>query len=146
MSVRPVFLRCVVLAVVMLAAACASAPGPQPSLYEQFGESRGLGALVDDLLHRFAEDPRVAPKFANTNIPRFRRLFVEHLCTIIDGPCTYDGDDMREVHTGLDISETQFNAVVEHLIDAMQARGIPRAAQNRLIARLAPMRKDIIYR
>ncbi|MEO8011640.1 MAG: hypothetical protein ABI650_08360 [Dokdonella sp.] len=43
-------------------------------------------------------------------------------------------------------AEAQFNAVVGHLLDAMDARGIPRTAQNRLIARLAPMRGDVIYR
>ena len=134
------------LALAFLLGACATISQPSGSLYRQFGENEGLTALVDDLLARFADDPRIAPKFANTNIPRFRRLFVEHLCVVLDGPCTYTGDDMREVHTGLDISEAQFNAVVEHLVDAMQARGIPRTAQNRLIARLAPMRKDIIYR
>lgn len=133
------------LGMALLLGACASTPRATGSLYAQFGETAGLSALVDSLLERFADDPRIAPKFANTNIPRFRRLFVEHLCVILDGPCTYTGDDMREVHTGLDISEAQFNAVVEHLIDAMQAQGIPQTAQNRLIARLAPMRKDIIY-
>lgn len=130
----------------VLLGACATTSQPGGSLYRQFGGDAGLTALVDDLLARFADDPSIAPKFANTNIPRFRRLFIEHLCMVLDGPCVYTGDDMREVHTGLDISEAQFNAVVEHLIDAMQARGIPRTAQNRLIARLAPMRKDIIYR
>jgi hemoglobin len=126
--------------------ACSTATKPPPSLYQQFGELPGLTALVDDLLHRFADDERIARKFANTNIPRFRSLFVEHLCEVVDGPCRYHGDDMKEVHTGLDINEAEFNRVVEHLIEAMDARGIPTTAQNRLLARLAPMRKDIIYR
>lgn len=138
--------RAFALAWVLALAACAST-GPAPkSLYDEFGGVSGLQALVDDLLERFADDDQIAPVFANANIARFRSLFVEHLCEVIEGPCTYSGDDMAEVHRGLAINEAQFNAVVEHLIDAMDARHIPQTAQNRLIARLAPMRKDVIYR
>ena len=61
------------------------------------------------------------------------------------GPCTYTGEELVEVHTGLDITEAEFNSLVEDLIDVMQERNIPRAAQNELLARLAPTRKDIIY-
>lgn len=139
-------LRRIVLVMLLLAiTGCTGAKRTDPSLYVEFGEMPGVQALVDDLLNRFADDERVAPTFANSNIDRFRALFVEHLCEILDGPCTYSGDDMREVHRGLDIDEAQFNAVVEHLLDAMRARGISRTAQNRLIARLAPMRGDVIY-
>lgn len=138
--------RILLLSFLLSLLACSNVTRPSAGLYEQFGESAGLQALVDDLLERFADDPNIAPTFANTNIARFRSLFVEHLCEVVEGPCKYSGDDMREVHRGLAISEAQFNAVVEHLIEAMDARRIPTSAQNRLIARLAPMRKDIIYR
>lgn len=139
-------LRVIALGWLIGLGACA-AGGPAPKgLYDEFGGLPGLQALVDDLLERFADDEHIAPVFANANIARFRGLFVEHLCDVLDGPCTYSGDDMAEVHRGLAISEAQFNAVVEHLIDAMDAQRIPQAAQNRLIARLAPMRKDVIYR
>jgi hemoglobin len=138
--------RATMLALSLLACACTGPGTRSQSLYDQFGGTAGLQALVDDLLQRFADDEQIAPVFAHTNIARFRSLFVEHLCDVVDGPCTYSGDDMQEVHRGLSIDEAQFNAVVEHLIDAMQARHIPRTAQNQLIARLAPMRKDIIYR
>ncbi len=133
------------LAAFVALAGCATSR-PAPTLYEQFGGQAGLVALVDDLLERFADDPKVGVHFANTNIARFRSLFVEHLCEVMDGPCTYGGDEMSEVHRGLAIDEGTFNAVVEHLIDAMDAQRVPIRAQNHLIARLAPMRKDVIYK
>ncbi len=138
-------IRIFLFGLLMAIAGCSGIQRADPNLYVVFGEKPGVQALVDDLLVRFADDELVAPTFANANIDRFRALFFEHLCELLDGPCRYSGDDMREVHRGLDIDETQFNAVVEHLIDAMDARGIPRTAQNRLIARMAPMRSDVIY-
>ena len=53
---------------------------------------------------------------------------------------------MEQVHAGFDINETDFNALVEDLIAAMDEEGIPVRVQNRLLQRLVPMRDDIIYR
>jgi len=146
MNIHRFGMRCAIVILVGGLTACAASPQKSRSLYAQFGELPGLAALADDLLERIADDRRIAPLFANTNIPRFRDLFIEYLCIVVEGPCTYTGDDMEEVHTGLGITEADFNVLVEDMIDSMQARKIPRAAQNRLIARLAPMRKEIIYR
>ncbi|MCY7355346.1 MAG: hypothetical protein LH470_09790 [Lysobacter sp.] len=38
----------------------------------------------------------------------------------------------------------QFNALVEDLVDVMEARKVPVAAQNRLLKKLAPMHRDIV--
>jgi hemoglobin len=53
---------------------------------------------------------------------------------------------MEEVHAGRDIDEEAFNHLVGHLVDAMEARGVPVPAQNRLLAKLAPMRPQVIHR
>lgn len=51
---------------------------------------------------------------------------------------------MRVVHEPLNLTEADFNALVEDLIDAMEALNLPVATQNRLLARLAPMHGDIV--
>jgi hemoglobin len=40
----------------------------------------------------------------------------------------------------------QFNALVEDLQKAMSERGIPFRAQNKLLAKLAPLHRDIEHR
>jgi hemoglobin len=51
---------------------------------------------------------------------------------------------MVEAHAQHRITDADFNALVEDLIWAMDQRHIPRTAQNRLLARLAPMHPDIV--
>jgi len=48
------------------------------------------------------------------------------------------------VHADLTIDQADFNALVEVLQDAMDAQGIPFAQQNRLLALLAPMHREIV--
>jgi hemoglobin len=50
---------------------------------------------------------------------------------------------MRESHADMNITDTEFNALAEDLILAMEQNNVPTAAQNRLIKRLVPMYPDI---
>jgi hemoglobin len=53
---------------------------------------------------------------------------------------------MKSVHADFEIRKGDFNALVEVLQQAMDAQGIAFTAQNRMLARLAPMHRDIINR
>lgn len=142
-----VFWRLVFAALVMAVAACSSqSTRPPDTLYDQLGGEQGVAALTDALLDRYANDPRVAPTFEHIDIGRFGRMFALYICQIADGPCHYTGDSMADAHRGMRLSETQFNAVVEDLIDAMTSLQVPVPVQNRLIKRLARVRADVIYK
>tara|TARA_R110000772_G_scaffold192602_4_gene303574 strand:- start:419 stop:580 length:162 start_codon:yes stop_codon:yes gene_type:complete len=52
---------------------------------------------------------------------------------------------MIDIHTGMNITENDFNHLVDLLINAMELQGIPHRIQNQLLARLAPLRSNIIY-
>lgn len=133
------------LALLLAIAGCASAP-LKKTLYDELGATPGITAIVDEIIAVYADDPRVAPFFANSNIKRFRSKLIEYLCNISDGPCEYTGDTMQESHTGLGIGESSFNAGVEGFQKAMDRLHVAQTTQNRLIARLAPQRKDILNR
>lgn len=132
----------------ILLAACATTPGlrPQQTLYVELGELPGITALVDEFLWQIAADERINQRFSESNIARFHDKLVEHFCALSGGPCIYSGDDMRRTHAGMGIDYAAFNALVEDLIEALDARAIGTSTQNRLLALLAPMHADIIER
>ena len=47
-------------------------------------------------------------------------------------------------HAHLGLRMRDMNAVVEHLRDSMEESGVPFRAQNRLLALLAPLHRDIV--
>ena len=53
---------------------------------------------------------------------------------------------MKAAHRGLHVDEAAFDAFVEDLQDAMRQCGIPFWTQNRLLARFAPMEREIVTR
>ncbi len=130
----------------LLLAACATQPAPRDdSLYRALGGEEGISAIVEGLLFRLVENPRIAHHFAQTDIIQLHQRLVEQFCVEAGGPCRYEGLDMRAAHSGMALDEADFNALVEDLIDAMEALDVPTTAQNRLLRRLAPMRSDIIH-
>lgn len=131
------------LVLAALLAACAAVPA-RPGLYEQFGGQAGVEALVEEFLVRLLQDERINAQFAEVDLVNLNDRLVEQFCVELGGPCTYTGRTMAESHAGLGITEADFNALVEALVDAMEARGIPPAARNGLLARLAPMHPDIV--
>tara|TARA_R110002050_G_scaffold1244_5_gene8840 strand:- start:147882 stop:148316 length:435 start_codon:yes stop_codon:yes gene_type:complete len=118
---------------------------PQATLYDKLGGETGLEGIVSGLIKQIGEDKQVFHYFADSRISRFRTHITQHLCALTDGPCTYSGDSMIDIHTGMNITENDFNHLVDLLINAMELQGIPHRIQNQLLARLAPLRSNIIY-
>jgi hemoglobin len=122
-------------------------PAPRdPALapvFKQFGEKPGLVSLVNDFMDNLMADPVTRPFFADANRDHIKKELVDQFCVILDGPCTYTGLDMQQAHKGLNITEADFNALVVDLQKAMDKHGIPFTAQNQLLAKLAPMHRDV---
>jgi hemoglobin len=126
----------------LILSACATAP--PPTLYQQLGAQQGVANIVDSLMEIMLADPRIKDSFKDTEMKRFRRTLTEQFCVVSDGPCTYSGDPMKEVHQGLVITTADFNALVEDLQTSMDRNNVPSRVQNKLLAKLAPMQRDIV--
>ena len=114
------------------------------SLYQAFGQKAGIRALMEDFKNRLLADARMNPFFKNTDRERLVTQLTDQLCYESGGPCVYKGASMKPIHDGMEIGKEDFNALVEVLQQAMDAKGIAFSAQNRMLARLAPMHRDII--
>jgi len=139
-------MRRLLLVVLLVLTACAQQPAKDDSLYRDLGQRAGITRIVEGMLLNIAADPRIVRHFENIDIVRLRDKLVEQICVEAGGPCTYTGDSMEESHKGQHLTPSDFNALVENLQDAMSVQGVPIAAQNRLLARLAPMRAQVIDR
>ena len=114
------------------------------SLYQDLGGQGGLVKIADEFLKRLQADPKLEPFFRDVDAPQFKERLVIQFCEVSGGPCKQAKHDMRKVHSAVDINKASFNATVEVLQQAMHAQGVGYRTQNRLLAQLAPMHRDII--
>jgi hemoglobin len=134
-----------ILFALIAALSCLATPAKaDDSLYKAFGEKAGITALMDQFLQDLQADKRMQPFFEKTNKEQFVQSISNQLCQLSGGPCQYKGPDMKLAHREMDINKANFNALVEVLQKSMNTRGIAFSDQNRMLALLAPMHRDII--
>ena len=123
-----------------------AAPLTDTRTFEAFHGVEGIRRIVSDTIDRSAADPRLAEIFVAHDLVRIKRTLTEQICYVLGGPCTYTGRDMASAHRDLGVQTRDFNILVEHLRDAMRREHVPFRAQNRLLAILAPMHRDVVAR
>ncbi len=121
-------------------------PLHDPAAFAAFHGEAGIRRVVDHLIDRAVADPRLAEVFKGHDLVRLKRTLAEQICYLLDGPCRYSGRDMKTSHKDLGIQDHEFNALVEDLQAAMDQEHVPVHAQNRLLAKLAPMHRDVVRR
>ena len=137
-------------ALALLTACAATAPGKpaQPEakdvLYRELGGMEGITRVVDLSLQRINSDARINTLFAKTDHNDLRRLAIEQICEATGGPCKYTGRSMEEAHSGLNLTNKDFDAFIGDLVGAMNDAKVPKATQKKLLAILSPMRSQVV--
>jgi hemoglobin len=123
-----------------------AAPFTGPEMFEAFHGQAGIDRIVDAMLDQAKADARTAGIFVATDLVRLRRTIKEQFCYVLGGGCGYTGRSMVDAHNDLGLQPADMGALVEHLQNAMTVEGVPFHIQNRFLAKLAPMRRDIVTR
>ncbi len=111
-----------------------------------FHGQAGIGRIVDRFVAANFADAEIGAVFAGQDRARITRLLKEQFAYILNGGGHYSGRDMAAAHRDMGVQHKDMNRLVENLQAAMRAEGVPFAAQNRFLSRLAPMRTAIVTR
>ena len=126
------------------ASAQEGARASEPDAIQAFGGKAGLTKIMDDFMIGLLADKRTASFFKDADQVRVKEQLVMQICEILNGGCVYAGAKMKPIHRELGINRENFNALVEQLQLAMDKHNVPFRAQNKLLAVLAPMHRDIV--
>jgi hemoglobin len=116
----------------------------EKSLYERLGGKDAITAVVDAFVANVAADVRINKYFAKTDIPHLKQMLVEQISAATGGAEKYTGKDMKTTHTGMNITEAEFNATVEDLVKALDGTGVAQKEKDELLGALAAMKGDIV--
>jgi hemoglobin len=139
--------------VTMIALACAvsamaqNMEMKQKSLYDRLGGYDAIAAVTDDFAGRLATDKKLGKYFvglSDDSMKRLRQHVVDFLCVATGGPCLYNGRDMKTVHTGLEITEEEWNISVDHLKATLAKFKVPEKETNEVLMAVGGLKKDIV--
>ena len=114
------------------------------AMWRAFHGRAGVDRIVDDLVDRSVADKRISDIFKGQDIVRLRRTLKEQFGYLLNGGSHYSGRTMHDAHANLGIQDADMAALVENLQVAMRAEHVPFTAQNRFLAKLAPMRRSVV--
>lgn len=121
-------------------------PLSDAKLLAAFGGRGGIRRIANRLVELSESDTRISDVFKAKDTVRLKRTLFEQFCYILGAGCNYSGRTMEAAHQDLGLQRTDLNALVENLQQAMHESRVPFSAQNRLLAKLAPMERAIVVR
>ena len=123
-----------------------TAPITDPAVFKAFHGQGGVNRIVASLIGFYHTDPRLTDIFHTADFERLQRLLGEQFCYLLGGPGHYTGRDMASAHKDMGLQVRDFDALVEDLQSAMDKEHVPNWAQNKLLAKLAPMKRAVVTR
>jgi hemoglobin len=119
--------------------------------------------MVDDFLPRVLADPRVNWErknvkrggfslrrsksvewsATNENQAKLKTHLAQFFALATGGPAKYEGRDMKEVHTGMHISNTEFDAAVGDLKATLDKLQVPNQDQKELLSIVESTRPQV---
>jgi hemoglobin len=143
---RPFWAAGAALALAACAGARPAAPPPQSqgSLYDRLGGLPAITAVVDQFMANVAADERVNARFAAENLPDLRQKLIDLVCQVSGGPCTYKGRDMKTVHHGMNLRDSDFDAVGQDMQASLDKFSVPAREKGELLAIVGSLRPQIV--
>ena len=115
----------------------------EKSLYTRLGGYDALVAVTQDFITRLATDPSLAKFFTglnDTSKARVESHVVDFLCKATGGPCIYTGQDMKTAHTGLHITDAEWNTSAAHLTETLNKFKVPAKEQAEVMAAISGLK------
>jgi hemoglobin len=143
-------LAAVTLIVSAAAAHRASAQATQPSLFDRLGGVYSIATVVDDFIERLLVNATLnanpAINEARARVPKAGLKFhvTALVCEVTGGPCKYTGRTMKESHKHLNITASQWNAMVADFKATLDKFKVPQREQKELVTIVESTKADIV--
>lgn len=119
----------------------------EKSLYDRLGGYNAIAAVVDEFIGRLVSDKRFERFFvghSKDSQKRIRQHIVDQLCMASGGPCAYTGRTMKDSHEGLNITEDDWKAAVDHLVATLDKFKVGKREKDDLLGAVSKFKPDIV--
>lgn len=115
------------------------------SLYARLGSRQGIERIVEDIWKNHTSNPLIKTRYADSDPNEVKRLVTEMCCAGFGGPETYTGKDMISAHRGMNINDTEFVAVCDDVLDALDKNGVGQREKDEILCILYSLKNEVVY-
>ena len=138
----------ILVALLLTNALSVSAQGGN-TLYKRLGGYDAIAKVTDEFLDGLAKDKQLSrflTGLSESSQKHLRQHVNDFLCQATGGHCVYTGRDMKTVHTGLKITESDWEATVNILSGVLDKLKVPKKEKGETLAAVASLKSDIVGR
>lgn len=116
----------------------------ESTLYERLGGENGIHALATTIFDKHTSNPVISNRYVNSDRDHVTRLVTEFIGAGTGGPQAYTGRDMLATHRGMNVSEEEFVAVLDDIVEALNEHGVGRREQEELLMISWSLKPEIV--
>ena len=105
----------------------------QTPLFERLGGRDGVHAVVEQTIQNHLANPVIQTRFQHAPMTTEEMVdsATEFFCTGLSGVATYEGRSLADAHAGMNVSEEEFLAAIDDIVNALQSNGVGQLEQSR---------------
>ena len=141
------FVKSTLAAALFTSIALAQPAWAEDSLYKELGGYDAVAAVTDAFLTKAGQDKTLKRFFvghSQSSLTKIRQLIVDFICQKSGGPCAYTGRSMTEAHTGLKITNNDWeisNKLFGSVLDELK---VEKDLQKKVVAFIGSLKGDIV--
>ncbi|MCA9682560.1 MAG: group 1 truncated hemoglobin [Myxococcales bacterium] len=119
------------------------------ALFQRLGGRGTVTAAAGLLYQKVMADERLAPFFADIDLPAQIKKQTAFMTMAFAGPHDYDGRDLRTAHASLvarGLNDAHFAAILEHLGATLRELGVPDGPIGEVMAIMGATKADVLGR
>ena len=115
------------------------------SLYDRLGGHDAIAAVARTVFGNHVKNPLIKTRYADSDPEQVIQKVTEFMCAGFGGTEKYTGEDMLTAHTGMNISEIEFNAVVDDVLSGLETHNVAQREKDEILCALWSMRPEIVH-
>lgn len=119
----------------------------EQNLYKKLGGEEAIQKVVDYFYNeKVLKDHAVNHFFEHTDMAKQRLHQAKFISFALGGPNDYSGQSMAKAHEGMDLQPEHFNAIVNHLHDALAHFGVSETDIDKALTKVGSLKDDVLYK
>jgi hemoglobin len=117
----------------------------ESSLYDRLGGEEKIEKIAATIFENHSKNDAVRSRYVDSDRDNVIRLVAEFICADTGGPQIYTGKNMIDTHRGMNISEAEYVAVLDDILDALNTHQIGQREQEEFLMIAYSLRGEILH-
>lgn len=114
------------------------------SLFDRLGGEANIKKISNDLVELHLINPLFRSRFAESDASALKKAVADFFIMGSGGPNNYEGKDMLNAHKGMNISDNEYMAAVDDVMNALSQNGIGDAEKAEVLYIFYSLRPEVV--